>query len=157
MDRAQSLLSRAIGDYPSDARDDWTDSQGGQRSRAYVQRGQQSEPATMVATAKASRALTGATPTKRQRWWGGVGLHYAFGAGVGAAYGALAERAPAVTRAAGLPYGVVVWLAAENVMAPAMGVSPPPTQSSPRLHLHALAAHLAFGLATESVRRCLRR
>jgi putative membrane protein len=156
MDRAQSLLSRAIGDNPSDARDDWTDSQGGQRARAYVQRGEASEPATMVATAKLSRVLTGAMPSKSQRWWGGVGLHYAFGAGVGALYGAIAEGAPVVTRAAGLPYGTAVWLAAENVMAPAMGVSPPPTRSSPRLHLHALFAHLAFGFATETVRRVLR-
>jgi uncharacterized membrane protein YagU involved in acid resistance len=156
MDRTQSLLSRAIGDNPSGARDEWTDSQGGQRSRADVQRGQTHEPATMVAAAKASRAITGRAPTKRQRWWGGVGLHYAFGAGVGAVYGALAERAAVITRGAGLPYGTAVWLAAENVMAPAMGVSPPPAQSSPRLHLHALFAHLAFGCSAELVRKLLR-
>src|SRR5690606_4982137 len=102
MDRAQSAFSQAIGDNPSEARDEDTRSQGGQRSRAHVQRGERSEPATMVATTKAARALTGERPGRQARWWGGVGLHYAFGAGVGAVYGALAEAAPIITRGAGL-------------------------------------------------------
>jgi putative membrane protein len=87
----------------------------------------------------------------------GPALHYGFGALTGAVYGALAELVPAVTWGAGAPFGTAVWLGADEVTVPALGLSGPPWESPPSVHARALGAHLVYGLTTEGVRRLARR
>src|SRR5207237_9071664 len=58
-------------------------------------------------------------------------VHYAFGASVGALYGGVAAVTPRVTTAAGLPFGVAVWLGAHVITAPARGLAEPPTRQPP--------------------------
>lgn len=57
-----------------------------------------------------------------------MALHYAFGAATGAAYGAAAEVLPSLTAGAGFPFGGAVWLAADEVVTPALGLSKKPTE-----------------------------
>jgi len=94
--------------------------------------------------------------TKEARATAGPIVHYAFGSGVGAAYGALAELAPHATAVWGLPFGAALWFGADEVAVPALGLSGPPREYPPAIHLSALAAHLVYGFTTDAVRRLLR-
>lgn len=87
----------------------------------------------------------------------GTVVHYAFGGGVGAVYGALAELTPNVRIGLGLPFGVAVWLGAHVITVPALGLTKPPTQQPPSKEAQELGLHLLYGLTTEYVRRLLRR
>ena len=86
----------------------------------------------------------------------GTALHYAYGISTGGGYGALAELSPGVTAGAGLPMGALVWVAADEVMAPALGLSKSSAEYPPSVHAYALASHLVYGLTTELVRRGIR-
>jgi hypothetical protein len=94
--------------------------------------------------------------TEREKEIGGVAFHYAMGGASGAIYGALAEVAPQVKAGAGLPFGAVVWLVADEGIVPAAGLSKAPAEYPTSIHAYAFASHLVFGLTTELVRRAVR-
>jgi putative membrane protein len=94
--------------------------------------------------------------TRGEKARAGTALHYAFGAATGGLYGAIAELAPVVTAGAGLPYGAVVWLTADEGVVPALGLSKSPAEYPLSIHAYALASHFVYGLTTELVRRALR-
>lgn len=114
------------------------------------------DDATVRAADKISQGIFGHHLKKREKRWAGPAVHYTMGGVTGALYGAAAELAPGVTRGAGLPFGTAVWLGADEVAVPALGLAEPPLQHPPSVHARALAAHLVYGLATEGVRRLLR-
>ena len=117
----------------------------------------QGEDATVRAADKLSRGLFHHGLSKPEKKVAGPALHYGFGALTGAAYGALAEITPGVTRGAGAPFGAAVWLAADEITVPVLRLSGPPWQYPPMVHARALGAHLVYGLATEGLRRLVRR
>ena len=86
----------------------------------------------------------------------GTVLHYAFGAAVGAFYGAAAEVSPLVSAGAGVPFGAAVWLAADEVGMPAMGLARHPADQPLVVHVQSLADHAVYGAVTELVRILLR-
>lgn len=86
----------------------------------------------------------------------GTLVHYAFGIGMGATYGAMAEVAPAVTAAVGIPFGVVFWVIADEIVVPALGLSKGPTEYPLSTHAYSLASHVVYGVTAEAVRRPLR-
>jgi hypothetical protein len=94
--------------------------------------------------------------TKREKDAAGTAFHYAMGATSGALYGAVAEVAPAATTGAGLPFGVAVWLVADEGIVPAAGLSKSPTEYPLSIHAYSFSSHLVFGLAAEVVRRTVR-
>lgn len=83
-------------------------------------------------------------------------MHYAFGSGVSAAYGAVAEHAPWATRGAGTGFGTFVWAGADEIAMPAIGWSHPQTYPL-ESHLQSFTSHLVFGAGTELTRRAVRR
>ena len=87
----------------------------------------------------------------------GAVVHYAFGVATGGVYGAIAELKPATTTGAGLPFGAAVWLIADEIIVPALGLSKPPTKYPLSTHASSIASHLVYGLTTEIVRREVRR
>jgi len=87
----------------------------------------------------------------------GAVVHYAFGVATGGVYGAIAELKPATTTGVGLPFGAVVWLIADEIIVPALGLSKPPTKYPLSTHASSIASHLVYGLTTEIVRREVRR
>jgi hypothetical protein len=115
--------------------------------------GQQAEPATLRTAEKLSESVTGAPLPREQKKIAEPAVHYAFGALVGAVYGGIAARVPLVTLGIGTIYGVAVWLLADEVAVPALGLSKPPKETPLTKHLQALGAHLVYGLTTEGVRR----
>jgi hypothetical protein len=87
----------------------------------------------------------------------GAFVHYAFGVATGGVYGAIAELKPATTAGAGLPFGAAVWVIADEIIVPALGLSKPPTKYPLSTHAYSIASHLVYGLTTEIVRREVRR
>lgn len=114
------------------------------------------EDATVKAASAISQGLFHHELSEREKKVAGPAVHYGFGTLTGGLYGALAELAPEVTRGAGLPFGTVVWLGADEVAVPAFRLSGPPWEHPPSVHARALAAHLVYGLATEGARRLVR-
>jgi len=82
-------------------------------------------------------------------------VHYAFGASVGALYGAAAEIVPRITALVGLPFGVAVWLGAHVLCVPALGLAEPPTRRPVGEEAKEFGLHAVYGVTTELVRRLL--
>jgi len=98
--------------------------------------------------------------TARQRNLLGGLIHYAFGAGAGAAYVLGLRAAPepwrrVLTSAYGVTYGTLVWLIADEIGVPLAGIAPKPQQTPLRLHAYSLASHFAYGFGLEATRRML--
>ena len=117
---------------------------------------QEGDDATVKVASAVTRAMTGSdVPPQKQKMAGSI-VHYAFGATVGAAYGAVAEVLPRVAVGLGVPFGAVVWLGAHVVVVPALGLAEPPTRRPRSAEALELGLHLLYGLTTEVVRRLVR-
>jgi len=162
MNQFQALLSRTTHgvERPHGAQ---SLQQGSPRhgvARELQERGRDREADTAaVRTAvMVSDRLFGLELAKREkREIAGAVVHYAFGVATGGLYGAIAELKPATTTGAGLPFGAAVWLIADEIIAPALGLSKPPTKYPLSTHAYSIASHLVYGLTTEIVRREVRR
>ena len=86
----------------------------------------------------------------------GTAFHYGYGISMGAAYGAAAEFVPATTLGTGMPYGALIWIGADEVVIPALGLSKRGDEYPPSILAAALLAHMAYGFTTEVVRRAIR-
>jgi putative membrane protein len=116
---------------------------------------EEDNPTVKVAEAIA-RPLLGRALSRGEKKAGGSLVHYAFGALVGGIYGLLAEANETARSGFGTGYGAAVWLGADEVMVPALKLSPPPQESPLSQHLSGLGAHLVYGATAEAVRRTLR-
>jgi putative membrane protein len=114
------------------------------------------EPATVKAAEEISEAVLDHKLTKSEKELAGEAMHYAMGATSGLIYGVAAEIAPISTVGAGLPFGAAVWLVADDIVVPALGLSKPITEFSLSTHAYALSSHLVYGLTTDLVRRTVR-
>jgi putative membrane protein len=85
----------------------------------------------------------------------GPAVHYAFGIAVGALYGAAAEAVPAATAGFGTAFGAAVFVAADEIAVPALGLSPN-VKTPLSKHVYGFASHLVFGVATEAARKPVR-
>jgi len=119
--------------------------------------GKKGDDTTVKVAQKISRSVFDHTLTASEKKTAGPAVHYGFGTLAGAVYGVLAELVPAVTLGAGAPFGTAVWLGADEISVPAFGLSGPPWESPPSVHVKALAAHLVYGVAAEGVRKLVRR
>ncbi len=79
-------------------------------------------------------------------------VHYVVGAGLGAAYGIAKQFAPVLGRGAGVPFGVVLWLVADEWAAPAMRLADR-RRSSWLRSSNELAAHLLYAATLDAVLR----
>jgi putative membrane protein len=84
-------------------------------------------------------------------------VHFGFGAVNGGWYGAMAEVWPMITGARGMLFGTLVWAGADEVAMPALGLSASPARYPLSTHAESLATHLVYGVATDTVRRLVRR
>lgn len=117
---------------------------------------QQEEDPTMKTADKITKTFTGESLRKSQKKTGGTLVHYAFGAAVGGLYGAMAEYVPRVKSFAGLPYGTAVFLGADELALPLLGLSKKPTEYPVSRHLYGLSSHIVYGATLEGVRRAIR-
>ena len=115
------------------------------------------EPATVKAAEMISEGAFDHHLTKKEREIAGPSMHYAMSATSGVIYGVASELAPITSVAAGLPFGAAVWLIADDVAIPALGLSKSPTEYPLSTHAYALSSHLVYGLTTDLVRKLVRK
>jgi putative membrane protein len=109
------------------------------------------EPPEMLAEELAGHSLDRSTKAAASE-----AIHWGFGAAAGAAYGALAEYYPAVTSKEGANFGLVLMTLTHETVLPAMGLSAPVEEQTPREHTSEAATHLVYGLVAERVRSFVR-
>ena len=114
------------------------------------------EPGSMQAADALGAPVAGRPLTPREKEIGGEFLHYLFGAATGAAYGAVAETDRSVRQAAGIPFGIAVWLIADEIGMHAAGFATHPADYPLSRHAAALASHIVYGMTVEGVRRTVR-
>jgi uncharacterized membrane protein YagU involved in acid resistance len=114
------------------------------------------EPANVKAAAEISEAVFDHRLKKSEKEPAGEAMHYAMGATSGLIYGIVSEIEPMTTIGLGFPFGAAVWLVADDVVVPALGLSKPATQYPFSTHAYALSSHLVYGLTTDLVRRAVR-
>lgn len=125
-------------------------------SREMKSSGEDQQPATVKAAEAVSEGIADHQLTKSEKKVAGPAMHYAMGATSGAIYGMAAEFQPALTVGGGAPFGAAVWLMADEVAVPSLGLSGPPWESPVATHVQALAAHFVYGLTTAALRRVVR-
>ncbi len=116
----------------------------------------ESEDATMKAADKVVSVTSGRRLSHEQKKKAGPIVHYAFGAAMGALYGAVVERRRRLTPAAGPIFGSALFVSADEIGVPLAGLSGPPTDYPISTHLEALAAHVVYGATADLVRRGVR-
>lgn len=87
----------------------------------------------------------------------GNSVHWGYGMAWGALYGALRERVPTLSKAAGLPFGLGFWIVGDEVVTTAFKITPPAQAFPIDAHLRGLAGHLAFAASADGVYRVLRK
>ena len=114
------------------------------------------EPATVKVADAISESVFNHELTKQEKKIAGPTVHYGFGASMGALYGVAAELQPGVTAGAGLVFGALLFLGADEVAVPAFGLSKSPTEVPFSKHAYGLVSHFVYGLTTDLVRRGVR-
>jgi uncharacterized membrane protein YagU involved in acid resistance len=114
------------------------------------------EPANVKTAEAISENVFDHKLKKSEKEAAGEAVHYAMGATSGLIYGIASEVAPVTTVGLGLPFGAAVWLVADDVVVPALGLAKPATEYPISTHAYALSSHLVYGLTTELVRRTVR-
>ena len=84
-------------------------------------------------------------------------VEFVFGIVCGAVYGAVAEFLPSVTSGFGTTYGAALFTGASEVVLPALGWVPQPSERTPVQHLGGLSGNVVYGAVTEGTRRLLRK
>jgi uncharacterized membrane protein YagU involved in acid resistance len=108
----------------------------------------QDKPALRVA-AERTAALAGAELRGKAKRTIPLALHYAYGAAWGAAWALVRRRAARLGPWAGLAFGAGLWALSDEALVPLLRFSPAPWRYPVWTHLRGLAAHLAYGAATD--------
>ena len=114
------------------------------------------EPANVKTAEAISENVFDHKLNKSEKEPAGEAVHYAMGAASGLIYGIAAEVAPITTVGLGLPFGAAVWLVADDIVVPALGLAKPATEYPLSTHAYALSSHLVYGLTTDLMRRAVR-
>jgi putative membrane protein len=157
MNQFQAVLSRAVQGFekPHGAQS-MQPSEGENAEQASRETKENQDDATVKAARAISKDIFAHELRESEKEAAGAAVHYAFGTATGGLYGAVAEIAPAVTTAAGLPFGAAFWLVADEIAVPLLGLSKGPTEYPPSTHAYALTSHLIYGLTAEVTRRAVR-
>lgn len=135
----------------------WSEITEGKSEESNTGENKASEDDTTIKTAEAVSQIVLKRPLRQaEKEQAGNLVHYGFGAVTGAAYGLVAEYKPSVTKGMGIPDGTFVWLQADELAVPALGLSKTVSKYPLSTHIYALTSHLVFGFGTEIVRRIVR-
>jgi hypothetical protein len=113
------------------------------------------DDATVKTADAISRQVADRQLTSAEKEWAGPAVHYTTGLLLGTVYGALVILIPVISDCFGTIYGTAVWLVADEVAVPALGLGPKASHTPPLAHAEALSSHLVFGSVVELVRRVL--
>jgi putative membrane protein len=85
------------------------------------------------------------------------GMHWAFGAVAGAAYGVIAELYPPVTSKNGATFGMALMTVTNEAALPALGLTASPEEQEGREKRSEMATHIVYGVVCETVRSVVRK
>lgn len=151
MSEFQSLWSKAAGGHDSDG-----GSAGGRHDAREWQERIEGANANEVAAHRVAKYTVGRRLTREELEKAAPAVHYAFGATMGALYGGLRELSPAIRTIGGAGWGTAVWVGADEIAVPLLGLSRPDSEYPLEVHAQSYAAHLVYGVTTELVRRGVR-
>lgn len=132
-------------------------SKGEQAAESSSRSEEQQDDATTRTAKLISQEVFGHELPEHQKKAAGALVHYVFGIAMGGFYGGMAELAPQVTKGAGVPFGAVFWVLADETVVPLLGLSKGPSGYRLPTHLYALSSHVIYGVTAETTRRVLRR
>jgi hypothetical protein len=144
MSEVQRLWTRVVERDPPE-------SAGGKHDARDWQERSEHQNSNELAAQALARYVLGRRLTRDELRVAAPLMHYLFGAAMGAIYGAYAERRQADGIGAG--FGTTVWLAADEIAMPFLGLSDSTAHRPVEMHLQSLFAHLVYGTATEMTRR----
>ncbi len=127
------------------------------REQAQQQQAASGDDTTQIVANLVAQKATGDELSQDQKNTAGPVVHYLFGTLMGAFYGGLAEYAPLSALGVGTVFGSALFLGADEVTLPALGLSKSPAEEPIGPQLDHWAAHLVYGATTELVRRGVRR
>ena len=133
------------------------DSRNGGQRRPEALEPDESAPATVKAGTAVVEAITHEEPSREVKKALGPAVHYVFGAGMGALYGIASEYKPVARAGFGTGYGTAVFVAADEIGVPLMGLSKLPAEVPLGQHLYAWVSHVVYGATLEGVRRLTRK
>jgi hypothetical protein len=148
MNEAQRAWTNAVDgqapDSPAGKQDarDWQERSEGQNSNELA--------AQFLATRFVGRRLD-----RRELAVAAALTHYTFGGAMGALYGAYVERRRRA--GTGIAFGLMVWVLADEVAMPLLGLSDSTLRRPLEKRLQSIAAHIVFGMTTEAARSALER
>lgn len=118
---------------------------------------EQGDDATIKTASAISENVFDHELTKDEKKVAGPAVHYAFSAAMGALYGGLAEVTEVPKAGFGSAFGAALFVGADEVAVPALGLSDMPNEAAPLKHFYGLVSHLVYSAVTEAVRRPLRK
>jgi hypothetical protein len=144
MNVAQRLWTLVAGDRPPES------AAGSHDARDWQERSEAQNSNEIAAQAVAS--MVGQRLTEQQLAVAAPIVHFTFGAAVGAAYGLYVQRR-GNGHTSGLALGTALWLTADEIAMPLLGLGRSTLRRPLEMHLQSLAAHFVYGVVTERVRR----
>jgi hypothetical protein len=153
---AGSWTMNAFQALMSEIRREGDKSQESKEARNSTQENQvrtSEDPATVKAAQAVSRRVFDHELRDDEKAVAGNLAHYGMGIVSGATYGAVADVFPAAAMGRGLLFGTVLWLVADEVVVPALGLSKPASEYPASTHLSAWVSHVVYGITVEATRR----
>lgn len=123
--------------------------------REQEARVEEMDPAHVAANRVAD--AVGTTLTPRQPHPAGIGVHYGLGVMPAMLYGPLRHRVEGLDAGHGLLYGLGLFLAMDEIVAPALGLAAGPTEYPWQAHARGLVSHLVLGVVTHATLELLER
>jgi putative membrane protein len=140
----------------------WSNAEQKRQQRENPQKAQQqgnseqSQDATMKAAEAISESFLGRPLSYQEQKKLSPIVHYGFGMLMGGLYGAASEKLPALSKDMGLAYATALFVGADEIAVPALGLGSSPVETPLPKHAYALASHWVYGVTTDLVRRGVR-
>lgn len=156
VDAAIGVVAGALGVWAMDRLDWFMFRHEDAQARRQTQ---QARPGGMdpahVAANKISDAV-GATLIPKHPHPAGMAVHYSLGVGPGAVYSVLQDRVPYVGAGRGALWGAALFVAQDEVLNAATGLSGKPQDYPWQAHGRGLVAHLVYGVVTDTAIRAMK-
>jgi putative membrane protein len=149
MNYAQRLWTLAMNEPPPA-------SAGGKHDARDWQERREHRNSNELAAQAIARVVVGRRLTRDELAVAAPIVHFGFGAAVGAAYGAWVEARRPARAGSGAGLGATLWITADEIAMPVLGLSEPTTRRPVELHLQSFTAHIVYGVVAEFVRSGLR-
>ena len=136
----------------------WTSGEKKLQEKGAIAKPKQQEAHKADATVRTAQAIAdvaGHKLTKKEEKAAGPAVHYIFSAIMGGLYGGLAEVMPVSKTGFGLPFGTALFIGADEIAIPALGLGAKPQDTELSKHIYGWLSHLVWGAVTEGGRRGL--